>query len=153
MADPGFPVEGAWTPNAGTFRRKCMQRRKNWVPWGGGGHVPGTLPLDPPMIKFVLAILQPLRHGPVSFIILQNHYGIPTTDFKFQISTHNRHRCPSIPTVYAEPFYFAVEVLWVVLVLFITRAKHYGNVKQKQICKQTRSLRRSFSTVHVASFI
>ena len=90
-----------------------------------------------------MAILQPLRHGQVSFIILQNHYGTPTTDFRFQISTHNRYRCPSIPTVYAEPFYFAVEVLW----------KHYGNIKQKQICDQARSLRCSFSTVYTPSFI
>ena len=24
VADPGFPVGGAWTPDAGVFRRKCM---------------------------------------------------------------------------------------------------------------------------------
>ena len=39
VADPGFPVGGActrygraWTSDAGTFRQKCMQKRKNWVP-------------------------------------------------------------------------------------------------------------------------
>ena len=42
MADPGFPVggrgprRGAWTPEAVTFRKFCMSKRKNLDPWGGG---------------------------------------------------------------------------------------------------------------------
>ena len=39
VADPGFPVVGgvdlvggAWTPEAATFRKICMSKRKNWVP-------------------------------------------------------------------------------------------------------------------------
>ena len=35
VADPGLPVGGAWTPEAATFRKICMSKRKNWVPWGG----------------------------------------------------------------------------------------------------------------------
>ena len=42
VADPGFPVGGrgprgggAWTPEAATFHKICMSKRKNWVPWGG----------------------------------------------------------------------------------------------------------------------
>ena len=39
VADPGFPVwvgGGGWTSDTGTFRWKHMQKRKNWVPLGGG---------------------------------------------------------------------------------------------------------------------
>ena len=42
------PLGGAWTPNAGTLRQKCVQKRKNWVP-SGGACAGGTPPLDPPM--------------------------------------------------------------------------------------------------------
>ena len=41
VADPGFPVggawtsyEGVWTPEAVMFRKFCMSKRKNWDPWG-----------------------------------------------------------------------------------------------------------------------
>ena len=34
MADPGFHVGGAWTPEVGTFRKFCMSKRKNRDPWG-----------------------------------------------------------------------------------------------------------------------
>ena len=56
VADPGFPVggrgpvRGVWTPNVGTFWQKCMQKRKNWVLYGGG-HAPSMPPLDPPMMQ------------------------------------------------------------------------------------------------------
>ena len=47
MADPGFPVGGAWTSLVGvdTFRKFCMSKRKNLDPWGVGvgacaGHAP-----------------------------------------------------------------------------------------------------------------
>ena len=47
--DPGFVVgEGASTSDAGTFRRKCMRKRKNWVLLGWGK---GWRPLDLPMQK------------------------------------------------------------------------------------------------------
>ena len=42
VADPGFPVGGrrphggAPTPEAATFRKICMSKRKNLDPWGGG---------------------------------------------------------------------------------------------------------------------
>ena len=38
VADPGFPVggrgprRGARTPEAATFHKICMSKRKNWVP-------------------------------------------------------------------------------------------------------------------------
>ena len=51
VADPGFPagrcgpIRRAWTSDAGTFWQRCMQKRKNLVPWGGGGwRAPGTVP-------------------------------------------------------------------------------------------------------------
>ena len=55
MADPGFPVGGGahlieggeLTPDAATFRKICMSKRKNLDPWGGGvdaGRAPGTPP-------------------------------------------------------------------------------------------------------------
>ena len=53
VVDPGFPVggrgpiRGAWTSDEGAFWQKCMQKRKNWVPWGG---VRPARPLDPPMV-------------------------------------------------------------------------------------------------------
>ena len=40
VADPGFPVggrglhRGVWTPEAVTFQKLCMSKRKNWDPWG-----------------------------------------------------------------------------------------------------------------------
>ena len=53
MADPGFPVGerpprggGAPTPEAATFRKICMSKRKNLDPWGGGGG--GRAPAVPP---------------------------------------------------------------------------------------------------------
>ena len=53
VADPGFPVGGggvdlvgeAWTPEAVTFRKICMSKRKNREPWGERQ----VRPLDPPM--------------------------------------------------------------------------------------------------------
>ena len=43
MADPGFPVGdvvlvggGPWTPEAATFRKFCMSKRKNLDSSGGG---------------------------------------------------------------------------------------------------------------------
>ena len=47
MADPGFPVEGVdlvggtWTPEAVTFQKFSMLKRKNLDPWG---RAPGTPP-------------------------------------------------------------------------------------------------------------
>ena len=48
VADPGFPVGGrgprrggVWTPEAVTFRKFCMSKRKNLNPWG---RTPGTPP-------------------------------------------------------------------------------------------------------------
>ena len=41
VADPGFPVRGAWSPEAATFSKICMSKRKNWVPWG---RTPGAPP-------------------------------------------------------------------------------------------------------------
>ena len=42
VADPGFPVGGgrraaggATTSDVGTFRQKCMRKRKNWILLGG----------------------------------------------------------------------------------------------------------------------
>ena len=32
VADPGFPVGWAWTPEVAMFRKICMSKRKNWVP-------------------------------------------------------------------------------------------------------------------------
>ena len=40
-------VGGAWTPEAVTFRKICMSKRKNQVPWGGG--VRRVRPLDLPI--------------------------------------------------------------------------------------------------------
>ena len=40
---------GTWTPEAATFRKICMSKRKNQVPWGGGGAHAGCAPLNPPM--------------------------------------------------------------------------------------------------------
>ena len=51
VADPGFPIRGrrprrgAPTPEAATFRKICMSKRKNLDPWGGASGAP----LDPPM--------------------------------------------------------------------------------------------------------
>ena len=50
VADPGFPVGGApscggevLTSDVGTFWQKRIEKRKNWIPWGGGGgHAGGT---------------------------------------------------------------------------------------------------------------
>ena len=50
VADPGFPVWGACTPEAVTFRKFCMSKRKNLDPWGEGVH--RARPLDPPMSLF-----------------------------------------------------------------------------------------------------
>ena len=49
VADPGFSIGGANllggggtpTPNAATFRKICMSKRKNREPWG---RVPGAPP-------------------------------------------------------------------------------------------------------------
>ena len=52
VADPGFtmggrqPRRGAPTPEAATFRKICMSKRKNLDPWG---RTPAA-PLDPPML-------------------------------------------------------------------------------------------------------
>ena len=40
---------GRGPPTQVLFWQKCMQKRKNWVPWGEGA-APGTSPLDPPMV-------------------------------------------------------------------------------------------------------
>ena len=40
-------VGRAWTPEAVTFRKFCMSKRKNLDPWG---RAPGTPSLDPPML-------------------------------------------------------------------------------------------------------
>ena len=60
VADPGFPVgglgprRGAWTPEAVTFRKICMSKRKNRDPLGGPlGWACQVRPLDPPM-SFIL---------------------------------------------------------------------------------------------------
>ena len=43
LADPGFPVDGERQPCRGfanvqyTFCWKCMWKRKDWVPFAGGG--------------------------------------------------------------------------------------------------------------------
>ena len=37
VADPGFPVGRAPTPEAAMFRKICMSKRKNQDPWVGGG--------------------------------------------------------------------------------------------------------------------
>ena len=56
VADPGFPIGGgggaeplggAPTSNVGTFRQKCMRKRKNWILLGAARALPA--PLDPPM--------------------------------------------------------------------------------------------------------
>ena len=41
VVDPGFSVGGAWTPEAVTFRKFYMSKRKNLDPWGGAcaGHL------------------------------------------------------------------------------------------------------------------
>ena len=56
VADPGFPVGGgrgprwggAWTPEAVTFRKFCMSKRKNLDPEGGGVRR-ATVNVDPPL--------------------------------------------------------------------------------------------------------
>ena len=60
VADPEFPVGGvdlmgggAWTPEAVTFRKVCMSKRKNLNPLGGRG-VRQARPLDPPMQRIIL---------------------------------------------------------------------------------------------------
>ena len=44
VADPGFPMGGGGTEplggtDMGAFRRKCIRKRKNWVPFIFGGAV------------------------------------------------------------------------------------------------------------------
>ena len=48
VADPGFPVGGAPTPEAATFRKICMSKRKNLDPWGAraSGDPPGSATAD-----------------------------------------------------------------------------------------------------------
>ena len=40
VVDPGFPIGGGPTSDAGAFQQKCMQKQKNWIPLGGGAAVP-----------------------------------------------------------------------------------------------------------------
>ena len=37
------PLGRMWTSDTGAFYQKCMQKGKNWVPWGGGAAL-GTPP-------------------------------------------------------------------------------------------------------------
>ena len=54
VADPGFPVGGGGAPTSdvGSFRQKCMRKRKNWV---GGAH--WRRPLDPPVVSYFRIVL------------------------------------------------------------------------------------------------
>ena len=71
VADPGFPVGGAWTPEAVTFQKMCMSKQKNPDPWGAcAGHAPPSL--DPPMIG---------KH-PLWFIRMTDSIGFDYADFE-----------------------------------------------------------------------
>ena len=56
MADPGFPVggrapvRGCGPPTWAFFSENVCENERIGSHGGGGGHAPGTPPLDPPMI-------------------------------------------------------------------------------------------------------
>ena len=81
-ADPGFPVggrgprrRGAWTPEAATFRKICMSKRKNWVRQCRfvlhGRAVSVTFILDPAWVLCILKChLQDLPMNPTFSICI-----------------------------------------------------------------------------------
>ena len=63
--DPGFPVEGGCQPSMGrcqhaSFPKNFVKLRKVWSV--GGGHAPGALPLNPPLLMLTqtLCVNRPL---------------------------------------------------------------------------------------------
>ena len=91
VADPGFPVggrgprRGAWTPEAVTFQKICMSKRKNLDPWG---QAPGTPPLDPPMYHAIMSLLLVLITQvdcKKCNTIVQKHYAFPQVEAEMWI--------------------------------------------------------------------
>ena len=55
-------VGGVWTPEAVTFQKFCMSKRKNWDPQRAcAGHAP----LDPPMLMAINKRIPPLMEGKI----------------------------------------------------------------------------------------